>query len=316
MATRHIREFTVNDNINGFFAVRRKTLREFARGHFVQLELGDCTGRINGVIWDPDQFALEELDAGMVIKLRGTVTEYQNKLQLTIKQVRLATEDEYTLEDILPHSPLPESERRAKLQRLVESIDNTFISQLTESFFADERFADAFVKAPAGKLWHHAYIGGLADHSANVAELALEVGSHYSFVSRDILIFGGLLHDMGKVEQYGVQVMIDYTDAGRLVGHINLADAWIVQRAAEIEAFPPELLLKLRHVILSHQGEYQFASPVVPQTPEAFIVYYCDEIDSKMGAISRIRDKQGGTGWSEYVKLMDRFLYFGKPDGE
>lgn len=316
MATTHIREFTANDSISNFFAVRRKSVRDFARGQFVQLELGDCTGRINGIMWDPDSFALNELDAGMVIKIRGTVTEYQNKLQLTIKQIRLALDDEYSLEDILPHSPLPEPERRARLLRLVDSIDNSFISQLAKSFFEDEQFTDAFVKIPAGKLWHHAYIGGLADHSANVAELAVDVGSRYDYVNRDILVFGGLFHDMGKIQQYEVKTMIDYTDAGRLVGHINLADSWITERAAQIEAFPPTLLLKLRHVLLSHQGEYKFASPVVPQMTEAFIIYYCDEIDSKLGAISRIRDKQGGTGWSDYVKLLDRFLYFGESDGE
>jgi len=119
------------------------------------------------------------------------------------------------------------------------------------------------------------------------------------------------MHDVGKVQTYTRGTVIDYTDEGRLVGHICLADQWICERAARIEGFPDRLLTELRHIVLSHQGELEFATPVVPQMPEAFIVYFCDEIDSKMGAISRIRDKQGGSGWSEYVKLLDRYLYFG-----
>ncbi|MDD3730945.1 MAG: OB-fold nucleic acid binding domain-containing protein [candidate division Zixibacteria bacterium] len=315
METKKIREFVIKDHIDGFFAVRKKDVREYARGQFVSLELGDCSGRVAAVMWDPDQFALAELEEGMVVKARGVVGEYQNKIQLTVEKIRLATDNEFHIEDIMPHSAQSVEERKARLLALTDKIENSYIKNLVMSFWSDETFMNAFLKAAAGKLWHHAYIGGLSEHAANVAELALKVATGYDFLNKDLLIFGGLFHDAGKLSSYSSDMnMIDYTDEGRLLGHIALMDRWLCERASKIEAFPDKLLTKLRHLILSHHGELQYASPVVPMMPEAFVLYYCDEIDSKMGAIDLIRQKQDGVGWSEYVKMLDRFLYFGDRD--
>jgi 3'-5' exoribonuclease len=312
MPDKRISEYVINDVVTAFFSVRKKEVREYTRGQYVHLELGDATGRIDGKIWEPDQFAMNELEAGTVVKARGTVTEYNGKKQLTVDRIRPAEKSEFKLEDILPHSSQTLEQRRARIFALVDKIQNTYIKQLTDSFFKDEKFLNEFLIAAAGKLWHHAYIGGLSEHSANVAELALRVAQGYDFLDKDLLIFGGLFHDAGKVEQYSIDTMIDYTDSGRLIGHICIADAWITERAHKIESFPDSLLTKLRHMILSHQGQLEYATPVVPQMPEAFVLFYCDEIDSKMGAIERIRERQGGTGWSEYVKLLDRHLFFGE----
>ncbi len=308
MDAKKISDYVIDDKVTAFFSVRKKDIREYYKGKFVSLELGDSSGRINGVMWEPDQFALAELEAGMVIKAQGTVGEYNGRLQLTIAKMRLATDDEYRLEDILPHSKQPLEERRSRILALTEKIENNHIKKLVESFWNDQKFFQKFLVAAAGKLWHHAYVGGLSEHSANVGELALRVAAGYDFINRDYLIFGGLLHDVGKVSTYETEAAIDYTDEGRLVGHICIADVWLCERAAKFDYFPPALLTKLRHLLLSHQGE--FDTPVRPMMPEAFILYYCDEIDSKMGAISRIRERQGGPGWSEYVKLLERFLYF------
>ena len=311
MPQKRISDYVVEDSVTGFFSVRKKEVRDYTRGRYVHLELGDSSGRIDGKIWEPDQFALNDLSAGMVVKVQGAVTEYNGKKQLTVDKIRRAENTEFTLEDILPHSTQPFDQRRARIVNLTEKIENTYIKHLAESFWNDENFFNEFLNAAAGKLWHHAYIGGLSEHSANVAELALRVGSGYDFLDKDLLIFGGLFHDAGKVEQYKIDTMIDYTDSGRLIGHICIADAWITERAHKIESFPNELLTRLRHMILSHQGQLEYATPVLPQIPEAFVLFYCDEIDSKMGAIERIRERQGGEGWSEYVKLLDRHLFFG-----
>ncbi|MBD3402828.1 HD domain-containing protein [candidate division GN15 bacterium] len=313
MEQKRIKDLVRDDFIDGYFAVRRKDVREYARGQFITLELGDCTGRIAAVMWEPDQFALNDMTEKMVVKVRAVVGEFNNKPQLNISRVRLANEDEYTLEDILPHSSQSREHRESRLMALTAKIENSYIKALTESFWNDQAFFDAFMVAAAGKLWHHAYIGGLSEHSANVTELALRVASGYPWLEKDYLIFGGLFHDAGKIETYSSDTtVIDYTDEGRLVGHICLADHWIAERAARIEGFPPMLLTKLRHMILSHQGELEYATPVVPQMPEAFVLYYCDEIDSKMGALERIRSRQGEKGWSEYIRMLDRFVYFGE----
>jgi 3'-5' exoribonuclease len=316
MDQKPIKDFVIDDKIEGYFVVRRREVREFVRGQFVSLELGDATGRVNAVWWEPDQFALTDLAEGMVVKVRGDVGQYQNKVQLAINRLRQAQPDEFRLEDVLPHSTQSREERHARIRALTDKIESGFVKALAESFWSDEAFLEQYLYAAAGKLWHHAYIGGLSEHSANVAELAVRAATGYPFLNKDFLIFGGLFHDAGKLASYSTKMVIDFTDEGRLIDHICIADAWVAERAAKIEAFPPILLTKLRHMILAHQGERAFGSPVVPQMPEAFVLYYCDEIDSKMGAIDRIRTRQGGTGWSEYVKLLDRFLYFGEPESD
>jgi len=308
MESGKIASLSAGDNITGFFAVRRCEVRDYTRGQYVSLELGDSSGRIPAVIWEPDQFSLSELETGMVVKVRGAASEYQGRLQLRVTRIRLAQEDEYSLEDILPHSQQPLEERRRRALALTDKIENTYIKKLINTFWEDESFFERFLQTPAGKLWHHAYIGGLSEHSANVAELALRVAEGYDYLNKDYLIFGGLLHDIGKVDTYKVTASIDYTDQGRLIGHICIADTWICDRAHTIEAFPEQLLIKLRHLILSHQGEFE--TPVRPMMTEAFVLYYCDEIDSKLGAIAHIHTKQEGSGWSNYIKLLDRFLYF------
>ncbi|MDZ4723206.1 MAG: OB-fold nucleic acid binding domain-containing protein [candidate division Zixibacteria bacterium] len=308
---RHIKDFSIEDKIDGFFVIRKVEVREFTRGQFVSLELGDSTGRINAVLWEPDQFALTELTESMVVKVRGQVGEYNNKRQITLSKMRLALENEYKIEDILPHSSQSREERQARLFSLTEKIENNYIKTLVNAFWQDPHFLDKFLVAPAGKLWHHAYIGGLSEHSASVAELAIRVAVGYEHINKDYLIFGGLLHDAGKIDTYTSDMVIDFTDEGRLVGHICLADHWICQRAAQIPTFPDSLLMKLRHMLLAHQGEYQNQSPVRPQMAEAFLLYYCDEIDAKMNAIDRYRARQQKGNWSEFVKLLDRHLYFG-----
>lgn len=316
MDTKRIVDFVKDDRVEGFFAVRRKEIRDYTRGQYVSLELGDASGRVQAVMWEPDQFALEELAEGMVVKTRGTVTEYRGKLQFTIGRIRLALDDEYTLEDIMPHSPVPYEVRRKRLLALRDRITNSHIRSLVDKFYEDEDWLDGFLTAAAGKLWHHATVGGLSEHTANVTELSLRVAQGYEFLNPDYLIFGGLFHDAGKMATYTTRTVIDYTDEGRLIDHISLTDAWVCERAASLEAFPPRLLMKLRHMVLSHHGEKAYGSPVLPQMPEAFILYYCDEIDSKMGAIERIRNRFDGVGWSDYINVLNRFLYFGEPGEE
>jgi len=314
MERKKITGFVKDDRIEGFFAVRDRQVRESARGQFVTVELGDSSGRISAVMWEPDQFALKELEAGMVVKVRGVVGEYRNKSQLLVNLMRLALDDQYALEDIMPQSPQSYEERKGRVLALIDKIEDSQIRTLVNRFFEDEEFLEAYLNAAAAKLWHHATIGGLSEHSANVAELTLRVAEQYDFVNHDYLIFGGLMHDVGKIASFTTRTVIDYTDEGRLVDHISLADQWICERARTIDDFPDRLLMKLRHLVLSHHGEREYGSPVVPQIAEAFILNYCDEIDSKMGAFARIRGRHDGKGWSDWVNLISRYLYFGEGD--
>jgi 3'-5' exoribonuclease len=308
-----IKDFIPNETVTAFLSVRKKDIREYGNGQFITFEFGDASGRIAGVWWEPDRYALEELKEGDVVKARGVIGDYKGSPQLKISRMRAAKEEEYDLAQILPRSKYSDDELKARVNFLVGKIENGYIKKLTDNLLTDSAYVDAYFKAAAGKLWHHACLGGLAEHSANVTEICLDMAKRYSFLDRDLLIFGGLFHDMGKISQYAITSFIDYSDEGRLIGHICWADHIVAQKAGEIENFPPKLLMKLRHLIISHQGMLEYASPIVPQIPEAFVLFYADEIDSKMGAIERIRDKTG-PGWSEYVKLLDRFLYFGETE--
>jgi len=309
-----IRDFNLYDSVTAFLVIRRRDVKEYNEKPFLSLEFGDASGRIAGVWWEPDRISLEDSEAGMVVKVKGEISEYRGKPQLKVIKMRPAKEEEYDLAELLPHSKFSAEELRARVLAMSEKIENGYIKQLVQSFWSEETFLQEYLKAAAGKLWHHAYIGGLAEHSLNVTELCLDLARRYDFLDRDSLIFGGLFHDVGKMSQYKVGAFIDYSDEGRLVGHISWADHLVTKRAETIEGFPPNLLMKLRHLILSHHGEVAFGSPVVPQIAEAFILHYADEIDSKMGAVERIGEKTGGSGWSEFVQLLNRHLYFGEEE--
>jgi len=305
-------DFIQNETVTVFAVVRKKDVKEYSGNTFLSFEFGDASGRIGGVWWEPDRSAIEEIEEGAIVKVKGVVGTYRNKPQLKVLKLRPANDDEYSLSDMLPHSKFSKDELKSRIVSLTERVENNFIKNLIQLFWDDDQFFDSYLNAAAGKLWHHSYIAGLAEHSINVTEICLDMASRYHFLDRSLLIFGGLFHDMGKTLQYKITSFIDYTDEGRLIGHISLADQLITQKANEIEAFPPKLLMKLRHLILSHHGQVEYASPVVPQIPEAFVLYYADEIDSKMGATARIRDKSGESEWSEYVNLLGRFIYFGE----
>jgi 3'-5' exoribonuclease len=174
--------------------------------------------------------------------------------------------------------------------------------------------------APGGKLWHHAYLGGLLEHTIAVVELCRTMAGIYPMVNRDLLMTGAILHDIGKIEEYGYgRGFIDFTDEGRLWGHISIGAQCVRAAIEELEredGFPEELKTQVVHLILSHQGELEHGSPVLPQTLEAMILYYADEMDSKANALKHIieRDAKSGRTWSQYINLLDRFIYIGNPE--
>jgi len=170
--------------------------------------------------------------------------------------------------------------------------------------------------APGGKLWHHSLVGGLLKHTLLVTELCEKAASMYRLVKRDLLLAGALLHDVGKLTQYKTEGFIDYTDEGRLIGHVVSGYDILSKKIEKIKDFPPSLSLQLKHLILSHQGELELASPVVPQTIEAIILHYADQMDAKADAFTRIIEKHKALGekWSSWVPLIRRYIYAGEKD--
>ena len=194
-----------------------------------------------------------------------------------------------------------------------QSVENSHLKELLNRVFTDSEIREQFKDAPGGKLWHHNYLGGLLEHTLSVTDIADRVGQMYPDIKRDLIIAAGLLHDIGKISSYTYKTLIDFTDDGRLVGHIVIGAQMVKDKIREIKDFPKDLEMELTHLILSHQGKLEHASPVVPMTLEGLILYYADEIDSNANAYQRItkREKEPGRKWSSYVSLINRYLYFG-----
>lgn len=311
----YVDQLVPGEKITGFFALRKSDLLEKDGKFRLSMELGDATGRVRAVLWDATKEHASLFTPGQVVKVRGVVGTYLDQPQIRIEKMRAAEEDEYDLGDFFRKSSKSAEELSKMLDAMIGRVENSYLRKLLDAVF-NEDIREKYLTAPAAKLLHHDYIGGLADHSLSMAEVVVRLADHYPKLDRDLLICGALLHDIGKIWEYEISASIDYTDAGRLVGHISQGDEFIVGRADTVDQFPEDLLMHVRHLIVSHQGEREKGSPVVPMTPEAVFLHHVDELDARMGAVEKIRERTGDLGWSEYSRIFERFFYFGRGDGE
>ncbi len=303
------------------FALRRVELRtkDSDNKPFLSLELGDATGRIDGVMWEGAAEAFSRLTAGDIVQVKATVGAYRDSPQLRVEAIARCGPDDYRLADILPHSAFSTSQLEIMLRTQLGYVKEEKLVRLLSLFFDNREYLERFLEAPAAKLWHHAHVGGLAEHTVAVCRLARAALDNYPLLDPDLLMAGCLLHDIGKVEEYRLAGFIDYSDQGRLLGHIVLGDQMLCQRLERIKNFPQERAWRLRHMLLAHHGERERGSPVTPATLEALVLHHCDYLDSHAGAYTRIikREANGQKRWSDYVNLIDRHLYLPeKPDGE
>jgi len=307
-----IRDWEQGERIEGFVALRKLERKEHTGGERLSLEFGDRSGRIEGVMWEGFESIIDDLVVGTVVKVRGVVGSFRDKPQIRVEKIRPAQPDEARPEDFLPRSAVDPETLAGEFDRYLASLQDPHLKQLMFHLFETDNLRERYLAAPAGKLWHHNTIGGLAEHSLNIVRICDFACTLYPELDRDLLVCGALLHDLGKIEQYAVTSMIDYSDEGRLVGHINTGDFRVATAMRSLPDFPAETERALRHLIVSPQGELAQGSPVVPMTPEAFVLHYADELDSKMGAVRRVMEKTGDADWSEYINLIGRYLYFGR----
>jgi 3'-5' exoribonuclease len=294
-----------------FFAVRKKELIEYEDKTRLELELGDKTGRIDAVVWHNAEAIYKMFDIEDVVKIKGKVTTYGKKFQIAVKRIRKATPEEYDPADFLPRTEKELQKLKSKLKDYIASVENPPLKALLNTIFTAD-FTAQFLESPAGKLWHHRYIGGLAEHTLNVASFCEKCSELYhELVNRDLLITAALIHDMGKVSAYKISTYFDYSDSGRLIGHLSLGDEMLMSAINQIPDFPESLKMKLRHLILSHHGNHETGSPTLPQIPEAFVLHFADNLDSTMGAVARIKNETVDSDWSKFVRILERFLYFG-----
>ena len=304
-----------SDRLDDFFLVKTARLAETRAGKpYLILEVVDKTGEIGGPIWDQVERLQGVCQVGQFVHLSGQVQSYQNKLQLKIDGARAVDRNEVDLADFVLVCDQDREGLARDLQALVTSVKNSYLKKLLQVFFKKEPLWQRFQDAPAAKGIHHAYLGGLLEHSLSVARIADSLATHYSGVDRSMLLAGALLHDIGKMDELVMEVaVIDYTPQGRLKGHLVMGSEMVAEAAAHIKDFPPELLTQLQHLILSHHGRKEFGSPTVPMTVEAVLLSFVDDLDAKMNLMEQLRKKmkEPGLQWTEYQRSLERYLYLG-----
>lgn len=316
MKSSFIAQLSPGETVDDLFAVRKVDLREYASGRMITLELADRSGRMNGVIWDGTSETMKGLRSGGVYKVRGTVATYKGENQITVQTAEKV--GEYDPGDFVAQGPHSYEDLDSRLTEAIEKVKDKHYRTLLDSVFSEGGMRRGFLQGVGGKLWHHNYTGGLAEHSLAIFDLCLDLSIRYKELDRDLLLSGALLHDIGKVESYSLEAAIEYTDSGRLLGHIVIGDRIVSEVIDRKPDFPHEKALKIRHLILSHQGSPEQSSPVPPMTPEGMALYIADLLDSRLAALRRIKEKEDrpGVKWSNFVKLLDRFIYFGNHGDE
>ncbi len=290
---------------------RKQIARTKAGKPYGALKLADASGEVEAKLWDRAEELLEGLEPGAVVRVSGRVDSFNGRRQLVLNTI--APEPETDPAQFLPQSPLSASELWGRLTELTLAVKHRRLRRLLRAFFEDQDFHRDFGRAPAAKGAHHAYVRGLLEHTVSVGELALLVASHYSHLDRDLLVTGALLHDIGKTQEFSLGPPIDYTDAGRLEGHLVLGVRLLDQRLAGMRGFPEALASHLRHLIVSHHGSQEFGSPKKPKTPEAVVLHMLDDLDAKTAMIQAVLAAEGGgeSHWSSFNRLLERFLYTG-----
>lgn len=307
-----VRELPAGERVVGFYLLIRSELKpKRSGGQYLEITLQDPTAKISAKMWEGFEDFAKIAHVGSAVKVDGAADRYQGNFSLILSRIRPATAEEIPdPQALLPHSSLSREEAAEQLREVIATVTNPHLNALLTAIFEDPDFLNKFLSVPAGKMWHHAEIGGLAEHSVHLARLAEGMCPFYPALNRDLLVTGALLHDLGKVFELTTDAAIDYSADGRLLGHIYMGAAYVENIMRGLPDFPLEIHRQVIHLILSHQGDGTMGSPVKPMTVEALVLHFLDELDSKLNAFERVRSATpAGQDFSDYVRLMERFFY-------
>ncbi|MGE5842002.1 MAG: 3'-5' exoribonuclease YhaM family protein, partial [Deltaproteobacteria bacterium] len=282
-----VKDIKDNDQVRGEYLVKSKRMGSTRKGDpFMSLTLADRSGEIEARVWERASSLSSLFSEGDILEIEGAAGSYRGEVQLTLSDLKTVKEVrdpslfiEVSQQDV--------TKMMLSLREVLRKIENPQIKSLTERFLSDSSFVQLLKKAPAAKNFHHSTLGGLLEHTLSVCRLALLVSEHYPELNRDLLLAGAFLHDIGKVRELNVATAIDYTDEGRLIGHLSLGVSMVDEKLAAMESFPEEIGLRLKHLILSHHGEYEFGSPKKPAFLEAFALHLIDDLDAKINGLGR-----------------------------
>ena len=301
--------------VTTFFAVSSLSIREkkTGGGQYLALTLSDKTGTLEARMWDEIASAAATCAEGCYVKIQGQVQKYQGKYQITVQKMRLAATSEVEVADFVPATRFDVGEMWAELRGYVAEFQNPELRRLVFAFLDDEAIGAAYREAPAAKVLHHAWIGGLLEHVLTLVRVCRATAPFYPEVDRDLLVTGAILHDIGKVRELSWGATFSYTLEGQMIGHISIGQGMLREKIATLPGFPEKLRVLVEHMILSHHGKYEFGSPKLPMTPEAILLSALDDVEAKMQAMRNEfgRDAVAGkTGaeMTEWVRSMERPL--------
>jgi len=307
-----IKDIQDHDDVRDVYLVKTKGLGSTKNGApFLTITLADRTGDIAARVWDRAEALSTLFSEGDIIKVQAQATSYREQTQLNILDLQ-RSEEEADPCLFLESSPFDTAEMFMSLKKIISQIENSHLKILTDRFLSDRDFTSLFQKAPAAKNFHHNYIGGLLEHTLSVCSLILSITEHYPNLNRDLMIAGGFFHDIGKIREFKFSSNIDYTDEGRLLGHMIIGISMLDEKLAKIKAFPEETELRLKHLILSHHGEFEFGSPKRPKFLEAFALHQADDLDAKIKGLGRYMENDRKEGsWTDFNRMFERYFLKG-----
>lgn len=300
------------DMVDAVFLVKDKILAMAKNGKpYLTLKLMDKTGEVDAKVWDNADEIGSLFEKNDFLAVRAKASVYLGKMQLILSDLKLVPEEQIDLADFLPETDRDINIMVEELKALVASLKDLNLKRLLIAFFGDPELLAQFRVAPAAKGMHHVYLGGLLEHSLAVAKLVDAMMPLYEGLNRDLLIAGALLHDIGKVREMTYMRSFDYSDEGKLIGHITIGVEMLQERIISLPGFPVELGMLLKHMLLSHHGQYEYGSPKRPKTMEATILNYLDDLDSKINGIrTHIRkEPDNPSRWTSYHRLYDRYFF-------
>lgn len=311
-----VNEIKENDEVDSVFLVKEKSSALTKAGSpYLKVKLGDRAGEIEARIWNLVELPSETFQKDDFVQVRGKAILYQDHLQINVGHIEKVSEETVYLADFFPMTEKDVEGMMADLVRISQRVKDPKLARLLAIFWEDEAFVARFKMAPASKQLHHAYLGGLLEHTLSVAQLVLKNMSHYAGLNEDLLLAGAILHDLGKVFELSYSRSFEYSDEGRLLGHILIGIEMVEMKIQQVADFPKDLSILLKHLLLSHHGQYIWGSPKKPMTLEAVLLHHLDDMDAKIAGIQQfLKTKvQEGSRWSPYHPVLEQTFYVTEP---
>ena len=321
---RFVEQFRDGDSLDDVYLVTEKQLRANRNGNFyIQVDLRDRTGGMQARLWNAGEPVFRTFENGDFVHVDGKVQLFQGSLQVILNSLEKVHHEKVELADFLPQTEQEISKLHERLRGILMKLTQPHLRALAECFMMDDAFMRGFMACPAGVKLHHAYVGGLLEHTVTMMEIGDRLLPFYPGTDRDLLMMGIFLHDAGKTRELTYSRAFGYSDEGQLVGHLAIGIEMLTEQVAKAvelldEPFPRELLVRLKHMILSHHGTLEHGSPKLPMTPEAVLLHEIDSLDTRMHMVMRDikEDRNNPTAWTPYNPTVQRRYYKGGPNGE